>query len=507
MAAGLRFRHVVLCGAYEAALPAGPGPDPLLDDGTWSRLRVAKPYIEDAALRIQRNREAAIRAARCATESVAWVCPMYEPGATRDFYPSTMMVEAAKALDPEVQTATRLRKLPARVWLRRSSSPLSTMVQGKTTDVAEFALRGAVDLRKSGGVLGTDHPQKIAVDMLQARRGSTFTEWDGNLASLAPAEWLSVRPKVGPTTLETYGSCGFKYFLGRVLNLGVLEEPEEREMMAAVDRGTLVHNVLERFFKEMHEAGRPQPGEKWTESDRELMRTMLSDGLAAAKERGLTGRAIFGDHEERLLQADLMRFMDEDEGFRAETGARPWRFEADLPPKQVAGIEFRGKVDRVDRSPDGRAVWVIDYKTGSIRDFKGITAGSPLAVGNKLQLPAYLSVAGDAEQRRALYWFITHKGEFKKVWFEATAENFELFERTVAAIVNGVAAGAFPAVSGDPDDHFGGWENCNFCDFTRVCSRRRDYEFEAKKTDPDFVTWQQVKVSATLQATDQADGD
>jgi hypothetical protein len=38
-AAGMHFRRVVLCGAFEGALPAGPGGDAILGDRVWARLR------------------------------------------------------------------------------------------------------------------------------------------------------------------------------------------------------------------------------------------------------------------------------------------------------------------------------------------------------------------------------------------------------------------------------------------------------------------------------------
>ena len=58
-AAGMRFQRVVLCGAFEGAFPAGPGTDAILDARTWQALRAEHPFIEDAAARIERAKEAA----------------------------------------------------------------------------------------------------------------------------------------------------------------------------------------------------------------------------------------------------------------------------------------------------------------------------------------------------------------------------------------------------------------------------------------------------------------
>jgi hypothetical protein len=496
-AAGLGFKHVVLCGAYEGAFPASSGTDPLIDDVTWARLREEHPFVEDSELRNRRSSEAAQRAVNSAGDGTAtWSCPVYEPGATRDYYPSPMMVRAASDRDPEITTATRLRGLPAREWLRRSPSPLGTMLEQGASEPGEVTLRQAVSLRKSGRSVDTNHPLARNVEMLRARRSRRFTEWDGNLVTLSPADWLAVRPSVGPTTLETYARCGFRYFARNILRLNAPEEPEERELMGSADRGTLVHRVLERFYTEVQAAGRPKPYETWQASDRNRLLAILEEELEEARKRGRTGRAVFLGRETQLLRADLMRFLDIDDEFRATTGAVPAEFEASLSGYEVGGISFWGKVDRIDRTTDGRKAWIIDYKTGTTSEFEGMKGQDQLAGGTHLQLPAYLGAARDAEEVTALYWFITHRGGFERIEFENTRENVERFHAAVKAIVDGVRAGAFPAVSGDLNEFRKDWENCRFCDYRRLCSRSRDHQFSAKSGDEAMNPWHTVAAVA-----------
>jgi hypothetical protein len=80
--------------------------------------------------------------------------------------------------------------------------------------------------------------------------------------------------------------------------------------------------------------------------------------------------------------------------------------------------------------------------------------------------------------------------------FETTPENMQRYEQTLAAILEGLKRGAFPAVSGETDDFYGGWKNCQWCDFARLCSRRRDDEFEDKQAHPDLQPWRRVAVTA-----------
>jgi RecB family exonuclease len=492
-AAGLQFKRIVLCGAYEGAFPAGPGADVLVHDSAWARLRRDHPHVEDAALRIERARADAHRAVAAAGSGrLVWSAPLYEPAGTREFYPSPMMVAAAAKMDASITTASELRRHAAAAWLRRGASPLAMTSRGPVVDRGEIAVRSGILQRRKAARVGSDHPRSDALAMLRARRGSLFTEWDGNLAGLSGDALFDLKRAMSPTSLENYGVCGFRYFCRSLLRLNSAEEPEEREMMDPARRGSLIHDVLETFFREQKERGRPAPGEAWSEEDAESLLAIMGSALAAAKKRGRTGLDIYSEHEARTMRSDLAAFLEADTAFRFGTGAVPTDFELAIPELTIAGIRLRGYVDRVDRSPDGRRAWVIDYKSGSSSSFKSIKADDPFAGGTKLQLPTYLAAAADAEEVNAAYWFITRRGDFSFIEYEPTPERQELFERTLHALVEGVRAGAFPAVSGEENDFYGGFDNCRYCDFDRICSRRRDYELAAKREHRALSPWLDV---------------
>jgi hypothetical protein len=495
-AAGLQFRRVVLCGAFEGALPAGPGGEAIIGDRIWARLRENHPLIEDARLRIERGREAAMRAVASAEATLTWTCPLYEPGGTREYYPSPLIVRAVSERDPAITTATEVRGAPAAEgWLRRSPSPLAGMLRGPETDRAEQQVRQAILLKRDGSLIDAGHPAWRAVSLLRRRRSRQFTEWDGNLSELSDSAWLELQRAVSPTSLENYSTCGFRYLCRSLLRLNAVEEPEEREMMDPAARGTLVHTALDRFFKEAAAGGRPQAGERWTPADRERLLAIAEEELQIARDRGLTGLDVYGRHETRTVRADLSRFLDEDEQFRTLTGAVPVHFEEAIPETEIAGVRLRGRVDRVDITPDGHRAWVIDYKTGSAREFKeGET--DLLLGGRKLQLPTYLAVVPDVPDAKAMYWFITRKGEFRRVVYEPTPERQLRFQNTLEAIVRGIRSGAFPAFSGEENDFWGGYDNCGFCDYDRICSRRRDQEFDWKSEDAAMQPWLAVGEAA-----------
>ncbi len=504
LAAGLRFKHVVLCAAYEGALPANPGTGPIIEDRTWARLRDEHPYIEDSVLRNERSKDAAMRAVRAAAGgTLTWSSPLYEPGGTREYYPSPLVVQAAARLESSITTASALRGCSvSAAWLRKSASPLAGSLQGPALDAFEMAVRRAVEMQRRRGPLPADHARRRVVAMLRARRSTRFTEWDGNLSELSGSDWLRVKRTLSPTSLENYGLCGFRYLCSSLFRLKSVKEPEELEMMEPAARGQMVHAVLDSFFKEMKERGRLVLDEPWTEEERQFMLSLLDQALADARERGQTGLAVFGNHEARILRSDLLRFLEEDYLFRMATRAIPAEFESPVSA-EVAGVQLRGRVDRMDRTRDSRMAWVIDYKTGSASEYKAISGEDPLVGGTRLQLPAYLAAVRDAQETKAMYWFVTHRGGFEKVEYVDSEKNRNLFEHTVASISAGIQAGAFPPVSGDEDEHWGGFKNCRYCDFDRICSRRRDDELEAKAADPAIAPWFEVGKSARHEGSPQ----
>jgi RecB family exonuclease len=489
-AAGLRFRHVLLCGAFEGAFPSSAEGEALLDDGEWTRLRRHLPHLEDGPARLQRNREAAQQAVAAAAERVVWLAPMYESASTREYYPAPLMVAAAAAIDSQLQTASDLRSAARSERLRRGTSPLALSLGGSLLDAAELRLRRAVVARRNGDTSSFSDSQRRTLELLRSRRGRAFTEWDGNLSQMEERDWLELHSTVSPTSLENYATCGFRYFNRSLLRLNVVEEPEQRETMEPLLRGNLVHRILDRFFRDQQSRGRPAPGEAWTAVDREELWALLDEELQADRERGLTGLDVFAEHELRSLRADLAEFLEADTGFRQETGAVPRAFETQIPEVSVAGITLRGIVDRIDYTPDGRRAWVIDYKTGGTYAYPKENAADPFAGGSKLQLPVYLGAVSDAEEAVALYWFMTRKGGFEMRTYQPTPEKQQAFQGLLGRILAGVRSGAFPAVPGE--DRTGGFENCTFCDFDRICARRRDEQYEAKEADPAMLPWHRV---------------
>jgi hypothetical protein len=147
-------------------------------------------------------------------------------------------------------------------------------------------------------------------------------------------------------------------------------------------------------------------------------------------------------------------------------------------------MRFRGAVDRIDRSPDGSRLVVLDYKTGTTRGYDVLDVAHAehdiVARGTLLQLPVYAGAAADmfpdAREIEAYYWFIGQRGAIAMMGGpidEAAGARFRDVLRTIA---DGIEGGVFPARPGEE-----GWrpsigpthDNCTYCPFDKLCPAGR----------------------------------
>jgi DNA helicase-2/ATP-dependent DNA helicase PcrA len=223
--------------------------------------------------------------------------------------------------------------------------------------------------------------------------------------------------------IDTYRICPLKYKFARVFRIP--QEPTIHQRF-----GIVVHQVLERFHS--------QGGGSLTQ----LME------LFAASWR----RSGFGDSDdeqqfrERAVEA-LERYWAEDR--RSE--AKPVWFERSFAFRLGQHL-LRGRVDRVDRHPDG-TYELIDYKTGKAKSAEDLREDVQLSL---YQMGARESWRLETSAQSYLYVLT---GE--KVPVEHSDEELERVKSTVAEIAGGILKQQFePTPSA---------EICRFCDYRIIC--------------------------------------
>jgi hypothetical protein len=117
----------------------------------------------------------------------------------------------------------------------------------------------------------------------------------------------------------------------------------------------------------------------------------------------------------------------------------------------------------------------------------------PVKKGTKLQLPLYSKAVAakypDAEIQ-ASYWFVRESSsELKPSPSDYESEKAEdALTGAVETIVEGIDSGVFPARPGASASWTGGsesYENCLFCEYSRVCPKSKARLWNSKKnSDP-----------------------
>lgn len=235
------------------------------------------------------------------------------------------------------------------------------------------------------------------------------------------------RLSLSASDLSLYLTCPLKYKFARVF--GIPQEPTINQRF-----GILIHNVLERFHKEP------------PENDEE--------GLGQLNYLFETGwrRTGFGSTDDELQFRDRARealrlYWERERGSEGEPVWLERKFDF-----KVGDHHVRGRVDRVDRLPDGDYE-LIDYKTGERR--------TEAELENDLQLALYRLAAREAwdvEASTGSYYYVL---DADKVAAPTKPDDAERVERTVLQVGEGILSQDFeprpsPSV-------------CSWCDYRLVC--------------------------------------
>ena len=165
----------------------------------------------------------------------------------------------------------------------------------------------------------------------------------------------------------------------------------------------------------------PAPGQPWTDADSERLLQIAEAEFRDAESRGVTGKPLLWELEKQNIREDLVIFLVAEARVReqsrpAKSAWRLLRFWRGLSrcAGRGDGLRFRGLIDRVDISVDGKSALVMDYKTGSPSPYTGLEK-DPIDHGKRLQLGIYSlaaqRMAPEATEVKAAYWLTSREGD------------------------------------------------------------------------------------------------
>ena len=518
LAAAMSFDVVHMVGMIEGAVPPAVRDDPLIPER--DREHAGGPA---AGLPLQQQKKDDERyeylAALATAPERTLSYPVADPG-QRENFPSRWFLEEASTLAKEQVFSSTLPQHSGSDWMTVIISmrhSLEIVRDSAHADAHDYNME-RLNTWKTVGRQLRDHPfasEGVLAGSMRlgaARQGRQFTEWDGNLGAAGAdfAGMLTNRPQ-SPTSLERWAKCPFSYFLGTVLRLSAEDNPEDIYDITPMERGSLIHGILEDFILSVQQRGRlPGPYDEWSENHRRELRRIADQHFAEAERRGITGKSVMWQIARDEILIDLDAFLEEDLRLRQQYGVSPVGVEAkfgigtdgwkpaELTLPDGTQVSFRGMIDRVDADASGEHALVLDYKTGGSTTYKKLK-DDPIDRGQHLQLAIYSLAARQALGKyaavSAAYWFVTSRSDFEvmpspPVNIEEEAV-MERFNEGISTIVGGIRNGLFPANPGpgDPNSSNNRLTNCRFCDFKSLCPSRRDVQWQHKSRAPQLAAY------------------
>lgn len=331
---------------------------------------------------------------------------------------------------------------------------------------------------------------------------------------------------VSPTRFEVFNSCRFMYFCKYGLNAKRLEPVE----FSVLQRGTLVHYVMERLISEF--------GKGVAELSKEEISDCV-DRYVAEYLDSVSGYRSMEDERLKYLVETISRsakFVAERLALEfAQSDFEPVHCELkigkdgeipeiEIPLDDGANLRLGGVVDRVDKW--NGYIRIVDYKTGS-KEFKF----PDILFGQNMQMLLYLYAVSASDEfggdpagifympakrnkneksKRRMNGLMEsdmdlvnamdkeNSGEFIPVLSARNTSNFISkgdFEKIFAFITSKLKSSGNLMLSGDinadPVDGVDG-DACKYCDFAAICRKRNE---EHKKVPK----WKSVEVIAEIE--------
>ena len=338
---------------------------------------------------------------------------------------SEMRLDTAEDVNSAVARFLELVKLAALVQ-RPEGEPAREAIDAINELIGRIASpeqRSAIEASALDGyLLGEERDRTRRREQIAARR-------EPSLEQFLPKRGTGLG--LSATDIDLYRTCPLKYKFARVF--AIPQEPTINQRF-----GILIHQVLERFHADELRAGGRRPGGL--------------DRLLSLFEAGWR-RIGFGASDDELQYRDravaaLARYEER----HARSDSTPLWLERSFA-FEIGPHKLRGRVDRVDRGPDG-ALELIDYKTGD--------PGSGPKLSGDVQIALYRVAARQAwEVETALsgsYWYVLAD---ERVSVPAAPDDAERVERTVLDVAAGIAAQDF-----EPRPSH---EICSWCDYRLIC--------------------------------------
>lgn len=472
-----------ILGLDDGRFPGSVRQDPLLLDVEREGI---SGRIPTATKRFEKKVEGFARTLARLRGEVTLSFSCYDVAEDRERFPSPFLLSVYRLLSGKVDgdQDDLLRWLPPPV----SFAPAREEECLGGAEWWAWRLAGSRLVEDPGGLVSAVYPHLgRGMRAGMERAGTRFTQFDGYV----PEAGRDLDPSgrsgmvMSAQRLETLGRCPLAFFFNFVLGI---ESPEEMSVYPGkwLDpsvRGLLLHQVFERFLRELANDGRlPEPGR-----DGPLLEGILREKVEEYMEICPPSSEDAFRRERRELERAARTFLVGEWLYFSGRDRRPAFFEASLGlPANGGGtpvdtespvrigllgggtMRARGRIDRVDQmsGADSERYCIWDYKTGSSRPFK---PADPFQHGRRIQHYLYVEMLSralgervSAKARVESFGFFfpgVYEGGRRIRW---TPEELRGGDMVLEMLCRIVSTGVFIATDDAKAD-------CSFCDYIGIC--------------------------------------
>ncbi len=249
----------------------------------------------------------------------------------KDFFINSDIRRAVQL--PLLEDREALQKLYLQRLFQKASHIAVSYVDSETTKISRFF--HDFDFKESR--YNSDYERELIKIALPY--GDEFSHWSSENSSIVALHNFRTKP-LSNHKMRTFYECPRAYYLSNILNIKEHVVKESMELLL----GNTLHTVLHRIYSK----------QKSFRNRDELYRA-FRDELANFKDR--VPPIYISSWGQRIN-----KFIDNEIG-RFQAGAEVYALEQNITTEYM-GFRLTGKVDRVDRLPNGELI-LIDYKLGN----------------------------------------------------------------------------------------------------------------------------------------------
>lgn len=495
---GVAFDVLFIPGLVQGAIPISTREDPILSD--FDRRSIKKQAGNDSPFclplghrRREEERLLYSLAVDSARKQLFLTFPGFDSEGGRQNLPSGFLLDLCRILYGRPISSDKLEDLPIlekpgdispdkkETFHQSITLPSDFVTKWIEMNVLRNQRHFAVRQIYSGRIEAYERNRKA---FLSRRNQTLYSAWDGVEMGMesSPTQGELSYPV---TSLESYAECPFRYWLEKVLKLKLWEEPEMVVEIPANVTGTIIHHVLKSVYDEALNQ-KMKPGNA---DSRARILEVAAENLRSETERfkrECPAPPVIWALTVSKLESRLKNFLrsefEKQDGFEYQEGES--KIETSLSfmgGSAEFSMNIVGRIDRLDRSVDGKSIRIIDYKTGRTsskpEEFRG---------GKKLQLPLYLkslldgNSGIDPNNSIAEYLHIKPDGGSSRSGINGAIvkEREEDLAKILGIITSGIAEQYFPPI---PEDN-----NCQNCPVTPACNQLSRSKYYSVTDDPQI---------------------